>query len=261
MSKADEIRFPSLLGEAGSQHAIDKPFSDAECGLYLSVVGAIMQLLPRPPARLLDLGVGPGWTSVMFAKQGYAVVGLDISPQMIELANAKREQWRAESVEFRVGDFESVTAESEFDCAVFHDALHHAENEITALERVFRALKPGGVCVTAEPGVGHSSSEAARQFAATYGVTEKDMPPQHIIDCARRIGFRHFEVFERPSAPHAAWSDRTSSKSATRLSVAKALLTRGFRCAIWGPHNEELAMLGHPTRTTMIHHNIVRLWK
>src|SRR2546430_16388417 len=90
MAKSGEIKYLSNLGEAGVWHAANKPFSDPGCGRYLAELGAILALLPPPPARLLDLGCGTGWTSVFFARAGYEVVGLDLAPDMIEPAEANR---------------------------------------------------------------------------------------------------------------------------------------------------------------------------
>ena len=44
-----------------------------------------MGFLPDPPARILDMGCGGGWTSIFFAKRGYEVVGQDISQDMIDV--------------------------------------------------------------------------------------------------------------------------------------------------------------------------------
>jgi SAM-dependent methyltransferase len=40
--------------------------------------------LPRPPARLLDVGAGTGFLSLMLARLGYSVTALDISSGMLE---------------------------------------------------------------------------------------------------------------------------------------------------------------------------------
>src|SRR5262249_40316386 len=70
----------------------------------------------------------------------------------------------------------------EFDSAVFYDSLHHAVDESAALRGAYRALRPGGVCVTSEPGAGHECSPEAREAVARYGVTEKSMPPRRVIE-------------------------------------------------------------------------------
>ena len=199
MPKLGEINYLKRIGEARAQHAFDKPFSDSDCGRYLADLGAVLNLLPPPPARILDLGVGPGWTSVFLARRGYEVVGQDICEDMIELANRNRDRYATGSARFVVQDYESMPYREEFDAAFFYDALHHAENERTALAAVYRALKPGGVCVTIEPGEGHA--EASVAVSAELGVTEKDMPPHHVIALAREVGFQSFRVYARSREP------------------------------------------------------------
>jgi ubiquinone/menaquinone biosynthesis C-methylase UbiE len=154
--------------------------------------------LPPPPARLLDLGCGTGWTSCLFAKMGYDVVGQDIAPDMIYCANVNKQRYQTANVRFIVCDFEAMPFADEFDGAVFFDCLHHAEDERLALERVFRALRSGGVCVAHEPGEGHAESELSRHVMQQFNVTEKDMPPCHIMALAREIGYRNQVCFPFP---------------------------------------------------------------
>jgi SAM-dependent methyltransferase len=198
MAKSGEIDYLKNLSEAGVWHAAHKPFSDPGCARYLAEMGALLALLPPPPARLLDLGCGTGWTSVFFARAGYEVVGLDISPAMIEQAEANRERAGLERLDFVVCDYEEMAFAREFDAAVFFDALHHAVDEAAAVAGAFRALKPGGVCLTSEPGEGHHLSAEARAAVARYGVTEKEMPPRRVIELGRAAGFTDFRVY-----PHA----------------------------------------------------------
>ncbi|HXD86048.1 MAG TPA: class I SAM-dependent methyltransferase [Urbifossiella sp.] len=199
MPKLGEINYLKHIGQAGAQHALDKPFSDGDCGRYFADLGAVLHLLPPPPARILDLGVGPGWTSVFLARRGYEVVGQDICPDMIELANRNRDRYAALSARFVVQDYESMPYRGEFDAALFYDALHHAEDERTALAAVHAALRPGGICLTIEPGEGHAAASA--EVSARLGVTEKDMPPHRVIELARAVGFQSFRVYARSGEP------------------------------------------------------------
>jgi SAM-dependent methyltransferase len=98
-----------------------------------------------------------------------------------------------------VSDYEGLQFESEFDCAVFFDALHHAVDEEEAVRQAYRALKPGGVCVTVEPGRGHAQQAVSRNAMDRYNVTEKDMPPSLIVNLGKKTGFRKFTVFPHPS--------------------------------------------------------------
>ncbi len=104
-----------------------------------------------------------------------------------------------------------MNPEPAFDIAVFYDALHHAVDEEAALRMAFQALKPGGVCVTSEPGRGHTRSPHTQQAMARYGITEKDMPPGKIIAMARALGFRSWQVF-----PHAFDLSRVAYAAAAK---------------------------------------------
>lgn len=195
MSKEGEINYLKKIDKDHIHHAVKKPFSDADCGRYLMEVGIIRHLLPQPPKKLLDLGCGTGWTSIFFAQCGYEVTGQDISPDMIEYANQNKQDANLKNIEFIVSDYESLTYSEVFDCAVFFDSLHHAIDEDAALGAVFRALKPGGICITLEPGKGHGTADYALDAVKKFDVTEKDMDPDKIIRSARKAGFSSFQVY------------------------------------------------------------------
>ncbi|MCC6416695.1 MAG: class I SAM-dependent methyltransferase [Gemmataceae bacterium] len=198
MAKSGEIDYLRNLDEAGVLHAVHKPFSDPGRARYLAEVAAVFALLPPPPARLLDLGCGTGWTSVFFARAGYDVLGVDIAPDMVVHARANGSRAGLDRLHFLVCDYEDLPFDGEFDGAVFYDALHHAVDEAAALRGAYQALRPGGVCVTSEPGEGHHQSPEARAAVARYNVTEKEMPPRRILELGRAAGFRHGRVY-----PHA----------------------------------------------------------
>src|SRR5262249_23116723 len=54
---------------------------------------------------------------------------------------------------------------------------------------------------TLEPGEGHAQHPASREVVRLYGVTEKDMPPHHLIRVGRAVGFCRARVFVRPPRP------------------------------------------------------------
>lgn len=124
------------------------------------------------------------------------MIGQDIASSMTDLA---RERAAVEEVEGRLsficGDFESGGFVDEFDGVIFHDCLHHAEDVRAAIASAYRALKPGGVLITHEPGEGHSTAPGSIEAMRLYGVAERDMPPHLIWRHAQEIGFRSFRLF------------------------------------------------------------------
>jgi 2-polyprenyl-3-methyl-5-hydroxy-6-metoxy-1,4-benzoquinol methylase len=178
MAKANEIAYVEEVARLNGvpladfeRYLLNKPFSDPRCHEYLMDVAQIMSFLPPAPAKVLDVGVGSGWTSELFAKAGYEVTGIDISPDMIALARRRNSNAR-----FFVSDYEVGQIAGRFEAAVIYDALHHAENEDLVIKNIFNALVPGGVLITIEPGRGHSTSGSSISAVQQYGTTEKDMP-------------------------------------------------------------------------------------
>ena len=195
MPKQGEIDYLKRAGPAGVTHVMNKPFSDHNCKGNLMQFGAIMHLLPPPPARVLDLGCGPGWTSLFLAKAGYDVVGQDISEDMVRCATRNAEREQVSRARFVSGDYESASWSAEFDCVLFFDALHHAEDERLALRTAFSALRPGGICIASEPGEDHAGTPEARAALERFGVTEKDMPYHRIFRIGQEVGFRDCRVY------------------------------------------------------------------
>lgn len=196
--KQGEREYFARIGEVGRQHAIRKPFGDEQCLQYLINVSTIMALFRPPPARIVEFGCGTGWLGLIFAERGYTVVGVDISPDAIRLAEGLRRERGIATATFLAADYEEVRIDPPADYVIFHDALHHAESETAALAAAYAALKPGGLVVCIEPGDGHSTSPGSRHAVETYGVHEKDMPPRKIIAHARAVGFRKHLVLPWP---------------------------------------------------------------
>ncbi|MCP1472109.1 SAM-dependent methyltransferase [Sphingobium sp. OAS761] len=199
MSKDAERAYLSNMGEDGAQHSLGKPFTGPNCAMELASIGFIMSLLPPTPANLLDLGCGGGWTSQFFARAGYRVTGQDIAPDMIALAQDNaRLNGVTDRTTFICSDFEDLDFDGRFDAAIFFDSLHHAEDEALAIRSAYRALRPGGILITHEPGEGHSIAPGSIEAMAKYGVTERDMPPDLIMARGQEAGFTDFHVLPMP---------------------------------------------------------------
>lgn len=239
MSKQCEIDYFQAIGPAGREHAIRKPFSDDLCSNNLVQFGTIMRLLPRPPARVLDVGCGTGWTSLFLGRRGYEVTGVDISLDMLQAADALRRAEGLDNVRFVASDYEALPFDAEFDAVIFYDSLHHAVDEVQAVRSAHRVLMQGGQCITSEPGVGHASHPHSQAAVACFGVTEKDMPPFRIFTAGRAAGFREFRVYPNPSDitrvvydsldASPAWTSRGPLREARRIARFFKLRWRTLR--------------------------------
>jgi len=188
MPAPGELTYYQRIGEAGREHALNKPFSDDRRGALVMEAGAILLLLPPPPCRILECGCGTGWLSYILAKSGYDVVGQDLNAKAIELARGNQLfSALAQAPQFVEGDFERSTFRNEFNAIIFFDSLHHSVDLRLAIGKAFEALKPGGIMIASEPGVGHA--EDSREFAEKWGVTDRDAPPSLTLALGRAAGF------------------------------------------------------------------------
>lgn len=203
MAKAGEKTYFKKIGPEGVSFTLAKPFSDPNnVGSLLHDIAAVFTLLPKPPSRILDLGCGSGWTSSFYAKAGYEVTGVDISPDAIKAAQQHFKD--VSNLSFKAGDYDELKFKSEFDAVIFFDSLHHAEDELAALSAAYRSLKPGGILIACEPGVGHSKTQNSLDAVAKYGVNERDMPPKLLRRQLKKAGFRTIQTFAYPATTHRA---------------------------------------------------------
>lgn len=239
-NKEDEAAFFRSLPPEALQLSLDKPFSVDGRATLLMEIGAVIAQLPEPPARVLDLGCGTGWTSAFLARCGYEVVGVDLSPEAIDVASA---HFARPGLSYLAHDFDQpLPAElGAFDAAVFFDALHHAGDERLPLGTAARALRPAGVCVICEPGRGHAHSEASLLASETFGVRERDMSPDQVVVAARAAGFTRTEVLPHPhEVCRALYRGRRGSAVRDRLlatstgKVAQLLRVATVRRRQWG---------------------------
>jgi SAM-dependent methyltransferase len=231
MPRAGELTYYEAIGAANRTHALNKPFSDEQAGPMLMQVGAILALLPPPPARVLECGCGTGWLSQLLQKSGYRVTGTDVSPNAIDLARNSPMFHGVEPPQFVVADAEQLPFDSLFDAVVFFDALHHAVDEQAAINAAHRALKPGGVCIASETGPGHA--ENSREVVERFDVTEKDMPPRRILQLGRAAGFSKMQVVPR--------ADEIGRRLFSRRAPAQGFVRQLLR--VWPLNYIELAVL------------------
>jgi 2-polyprenyl-3-methyl-5-hydroxy-6-metoxy-1,4-benzoquinol methylase len=102
--------------------------------------------------KVLDFGCGEGHLATQLGLLGAHVTGIDISPELIELAQRRAEMDGVEQdVKFTVCDIlESAPDGEQFDFIVCTDSLHHVDL-LSVLRRLYSCLKPGGKLVAKEP--------------------------------------------------------------------------------------------------------------
>ena len=100
-----------------------------------------------PEGKMLEIGTGTGWFPIMCQLRGLSCKGLEISRQLIEYAH-KLGAGYGVVPDIELGNAEDTDLGCElYDVILGQSVWEHIERWELATERVYRALKPGGVFV------------------------------------------------------------------------------------------------------------------
>jgi SAM-dependent methyltransferase len=226
---------------------INKPYSEAAwTGLTLSRFGQLLSALDlRPGDRVLDFGCGTGWSTIMLARMGLDVVGMDISTAALDLAREaaasglippggrcpRFEPFPGGRLPFDAGHFDAV---------VVFDAFHHLPNPRRVLEEFCRVLAANSRLGLAEPGVGHAESAPSRA-EKEHGVLEREIDLEQLHRTALAAGFQGTEVLVPNLHPHA--------------------LTLPMRRLRWYLRGLSWLVPANHVRLAILHSPIVLVWK
>jgi len=118
----------------------------ANMGLGCGNPNAIAKL--KVGETVLDLGSGGGFDCFLAARKVGStgnVIGVDMTPAMIEKAKANAQKGNYTNVEFRLGEIESLPVEdNSIDVIISNCVINLSTNKEKVFEEAARVLKPGG---------------------------------------------------------------------------------------------------------------------
>jgi demethylmenaquinone methyltransferase / 2-methoxy-6-polyprenyl-1,4-benzoquinol methylase len=115
--------------------------------------------------RVLDLACGTGDITYAVHSRGARAVGLDITPRMVELAQAKRDAERAPA--FLVGDMMALPfRDATFDVVTTGYGIRNVPVIADALSEIQRVLRPGGLLLSLD--FNRPANALARGIYLTY---------------------------------------------------------------------------------------------
>lgn len=167
---------------------------------------------------VLDLGSGAGLDCFLAAKKVGGkgkIIGVDMTPEMIDKAreNARKNEYK--NVEFRLGEIENLpVADSTADVVISNCVINLSPNKKRVFEETFRALQPGGRLMVSDIVLLKELPEVIRNSAEAYvGCLSGAIMKDNYVEAIKQAGFEKVEIIEEMHFPIKYMSNDPTAKA------------------------------------------------
>jgi ubiquinone/menaquinone biosynthesis C-methylase UbiE len=156
--------------------------------------------------RVLDLGSGAGFDCFLAAKKvgkTGKVIGVDMTPEMLDKARANAKKGKYTNVEFRLGEIENLpVADKTVDVIISNCVINLAPNKKRVFEEAFRVLAPNGRLMVSDMVLLKPLPESVQKSVEAYtgciaGAEIKDK----YLELMRQAGFSEVKVLDEKVYP------------------------------------------------------------
>jgi len=186
----------------------------------------------KPGETVLDLGSGAGFDCFIAAKQVGSegrVIGVDMTPEMLDKARENARKVGAANVEFRLGEIENLpVADNSVDAVISNCVINLAPDKRRVFGEAFRALKPGGRLMVSDLVLLAELPTVVRDSVAAYvGCLAGASMKADYLKAIELAGFKDVQVkSEDPFPVELMQSDPTAQAIVKDLKVPRAEVGR-----------------------------------
>jgi len=153
----------------------------------------------NPGETVLDLGSGGGIDCFLAAQkvgETGKVIGVDMTPEMLDKARANKAKLGVENVEFRLGEIEHIPAPDEsVDVILSNCVINLSPDKPAVFRETFRVLKPGGRFAVTDIVTDGPLPEVIREnLAAWYGCAAGALDYRDYVAGLEAAGFSDVQV-------------------------------------------------------------------
>ena len=159
--------------------------------------------------HVLDFGCATGVKTLEFAKGVNHINGIDLSTEMIKIANTKKMEAGVENITFSSGTIFGDDLESaSFDKIIAFGVIHLLEESEKSLQRIHELLKPGGLLIATTPCFKEKMTFKTRlQFSIVFLLKRLGMFPLHLnkfsaTDIENLIKDQYFNIVQTETLFH-----------------------------------------------------------
>lgn len=158
----------------------------------------------KPGETVVDIGSGGGLDSFLAAGKvgpGGRVIGVDMTPAMLERARAAAQRSGIQNVEFREGYAEALPVGGNMvDVVLSNCVINLTEDKGLAFREAFRVLKPGGRLEISDMVLGGPIPIEARENAFGWAeCVSGALPEREYLDLVTQAGFTEITTRRSPS--------------------------------------------------------------
>lgn len=148
---------------------------------------------------VLDIGSGAGMDAFLAAKRvgpSGKVIGVDMTPAMLERARRAAKNSSLSQVEFRQGQAEALPVEdASVDVIISNCVINLTEDKGQVFREAFRVLKPGGRLEVSDMVADNSFPSEARANPGDWpGCVFGALPEQEYVDLVAQAGFQEIQT-------------------------------------------------------------------
>jgi len=155
---------------------------------------------------VLDLGSGAGLDCFLAASkvgENGRVIGVDMTPEMIEKARENARKGNYGNVEFRLGEIENLpVADNSVDVVISNCVINLVPDKRRVFTEAFRALKPGGRLMISDIVLLKELPDFIKNSIEAYiGCLSGAMMRDEYIEAMKTAGFQEVSVIGETSFP------------------------------------------------------------
>jgi arsenite methyltransferase len=153
----------------------------------------------KPGQTVLDLGSGAGLDCILAAQKvgetGH-VIGVDMTPEMIERAKSNAKRVNLKNVEFRLGYLENLPVDSStVDVIISNCVINLSPDKEKVFNEAFRVLAPGGKLAVSDIVTDGPLPEAIKQsLSAWAGCVAGAVEADDYIGMMKSVGFTNISI-------------------------------------------------------------------
>jgi len=155
---------------------------------------------------VLDLGSGAGLDCFLAANkvgQKGRVIGVDMTPEMIDKARQNARKSKRKNVEFRFGEIENLpVADNAVDVVISNCVINHSTDKQRVFKEAFRVLKPGGRLMVSDIVLLKELPEVIKKSVRAYiGCLSGAVMEDKYVGMIKAAGFNDVKIIERKFFP------------------------------------------------------------